>query len=155
MKRFLILTAIVLTGLTAACGGGAAASVTPSSTSTSQMPGTPVSANGGTYWSITPLQLASFTVKDFVLADTDTSYIGEISGTDLFLNSDKVSQELDKFPTDKNSKIIVYCTAGVHSRAVAETLVKAGYTRVMDLDGGITAWKKAGYQTIFNNRTMA
>jgi rhodanese-related sulfurtransferase len=154
MKRIMILTAILLMGFMAACGGGAVTPVTSSSTSTSLMPGTPVSADGGTYWSITPLQLASFTVKDFVLADTDTSYIGEISGTDLFLNSDKISQELDKLPTDKNSKIVVYCTAGVHSKAVAETLVKAGYTRVMDLDGGITAWKKAGYQTMFNNRTM-
>jgi len=159
MKRIFVVSIIVAMALLAACGGGGSStsSTSPTTTTTStQMPGTPVSVTGGgTYWSITPAQFAGFKTKDFVLADTDTVYIGEIQGTDLFINSDKISQELDKFPADKSTKIVVYCAVGVKSQTVAATLVQAGYTRVMQLEGGLMAWQQQGYPIISKTRTLS
>lgn len=157
MKRFAATTVVLAAIILTSCGGGttittAATSSIPSST---QMLGKPVSVqSGGTYWSITPAQLYSFKVKDFFMADTDITYIGEIPGTDVFLNADTVSQNLDKFPADKNYKIVVYCTAGMKSKVVAETLVRAGYTRVMELAGGIITWQQQGYMVVQKTRTM-
>ena len=155
MKRLLLVTAVVIMSFVAACGGGSNPT-TPSTTALSTaMPGTPVAVEGGgTYWNVTPAQLASIKVKDFILADIDTTYIGEIGGTDLFLNSDTISQNLDKFPSNKATKIVVYCASGVKSKVVAATLVKAGYTRVMQLEGGIIAWQLQGYPTTSKTRTM-
>lgn len=161
MKRFTLIStsfAAAIMIVMAACGGSPAATTAADTTSVSStaMPGTPVSVTGGgTYWVITPLELFSFKTKDFFLADTDTTYIGEIGGTDINLNSDTISQNLDKFPADKNYKIVIYCTAGVKTQAVAETLVQAGYTRVMELDGGLTAWQAQGYMTVFKTRTAS
>ena len=80
--------------------------------------------------------------------------MGEIAKTALFINSDTVSQNLDKFPADKATKIVVYCAVGVKSKVVAATLVKAGYTRVMQLEGGLIAWMNQGYPTTNKTRTM-
>ena len=44
---------------------------------------------------------------------------------------------------DKSKPIYVYCLAGVRSSDAAEWLVKNGFTKVIDLEGGIGAWKKA------------
>lgn len=167
MKRIIILAVSMVLGLSlvAGCGGGSATSATKNTTtattSSTQMPGTPTQVKDvsgaviGTFWSITPAQLYGMTQnKDFVLADTDTSYTGEIAGTDLFLNADNVAQELDKFPADKSTKIVVYCIVGQKSQTVAQTLVKAGYTRVMQLQGGLVAWQQQGYPVINNTRTM-
>ncbi len=159
MKRLAIIfagaSALLILTVTAACGG-TSATTTPSVTASSTaMPGTPVSVTGGgTYWMITPAELYSFKTKDFFLADTDTAYVGEIGGTDVFLNPDTISQNLDKFPADKNTKIVVYCVAGMKSKVVAATLVQAGYTRVMELDGGLMAWGNQGYMIVQKTRTM-
>jgi rhodanese-related sulfurtransferase len=158
MKRLMLLSVVVIMAFMSACGGSSVTSTPAATTSSTAMPGTPVAvAGGGTYWSITPAQLYSMlkqSTRDFFMADADVEYIGEIASTDLFINSNNASQELDKFPADKTAKIVLYCTSGVHSAAVAAILVQAGYTRVMDLAGGIIAWQQQGYPTAFNTRTM-
>lgn len=40
----------------------------------------------------------------------------------------------------KDQKLIVYCTVGFRSEKVAEKLIKAGYTNVANLYGGIFEW---------------
>jgi rhodanese-related sulfurtransferase len=156
MKRFRLVPVLVLTVFMVACGG--AATVTPSTTSVSTIvSGTPVAVSGGTYLSITPAQLYSMLTQpatNFFLVDADTEYVGEISGTSLFINSDNVTQEMNEFPTDKTTAIVLYCTAGVHSAQVAAILVQAGYTNVMDLSGGIVAWQQQGYMIVNDTRTM-
>jgi len=155
MKRLLLVTAVVIMSCAIACGGGSNLTTPSTTVPSTAMPGTPVAVEGGgTYWDVTPAQLASIKVKDFILVDTDTTYIGEIGGTDLFLNSDTISQNPDKFPSDKATKIVVYCASGMKSKVVAATLVKAGYTRVMELEGGIMAWQAQGYPVISRTRTM-
>jgi rhodanese-related sulfurtransferase len=50
----------------------------------------------------------------------------------------------------KNSKIIVYCSVGYRSEKVAEKLIKAGFTDVSNLYGGIFEWVNAGNKTYIN-----
>ncbi len=44
---------------------------------------------------------------------------------------------------DKSKPVYLYCLAGVRSSKAADWLVKNGFTKVVDLSGGINAWKKA------------
>lgn len=44
---------------------------------------------------------------------------------------------------DKDKPVYVYCLAGSRSAAAAEWMRKNGYNRVIELEGGINAWKKA------------
>lgn len=41
---------------------------------------------------------------------------------------------------DKNTPIIVYCSVGYRSEKVAEKLIKAGFTNVQNLYGGMFEW---------------
>jgi len=45
----------------------------------------------------------------------------------------------------KDHAIIFYCGSGVFAARVAGTYLNMGYTNIKVLDGGIAAWKKAGY----------
>lgn len=40
----------------------------------------------------------------------------------------------------KESTVLVYCRTGVRSAEAAQKLVDLGYTKVFDLEGGISAW---------------
>jgi rhodanese-related sulfurtransferase len=51
---------------------------------------------------------------------------------------------LDKFPAEKDARIVVYCASG-HRGAMAEmALYLLGYTNVVNLNGGLGAWVAAG-----------
>jgi rhodanese-related sulfurtransferase len=155
MKRFALMLIVGLTLVAASCGGGTETTSTPPTSSVStSLPGTPTTVAGGVYYSITPAQLHAMSPSGLFIADADTSYVGEIANTSLFINVNNIANELDKFPADKTAKIVVYCTAGINSRTAAAVLVKAGYTSVMQLTGGIMAWQQQGYPTVFLTRTM-
>ena len=48
----------------------------------------------------------------------------------------------------KDKKIIVYCSVGFRSEKITEKLVKAGYTNVSNVVGGIFEWKNLGYSVV-------
>jgi len=52
---------------------------------------------------------------------------------------------------DKNTPIVVYCSIGVRSEKIGEKLLKAGYTHVKNLYGGIFEWKAKG-NTVFDSQ---
>jgi len=64
-------------------------------------------------------------------------------GYDIF-NLDSVQPKL----SNKNSKIVVYCSLGIRSEDVAEKLKKAGYCNVYNLYGGIFEWKNNGLEVL-------
>ena len=47
---------------------------------------------------------------------------------------------------NKDAKIVVYCSLGIRSEDIAEKLVKAGYTNVLNLYGGIFEWKNNNHK---------
>ncbi|ARV16426.1 rhodanese-like domain-containing protein [Polaribacter sp. SA4-12] len=60
----------------------------------------------------------------------------------------EIAQTIAKLPTDKNAKIVVYCSLGIRSEIVADKLIKEGYTNVFNLYGGIFEWKNKDHQVI-------
>lgn len=47
--------------------------------------------------------------------------------------------------TDKDEPIACFCRSGNRSTTACQQLAAAGYTNLVNVDGGITAWKSAGY----------
>jgi len=46
---------------------------------------------------------------------------------------------------DKNAQIVVYCKVGGRGSLAAHTLVRMGYTNVVNIEDGWVAWEKSGY----------
>jgi rhodanese-related sulfurtransferase len=46
---------------------------------------------------------------------------------------------------DKHAEIVLYCGGGYRSALAAANLKKMGYANVASMDGGIRAWREAGY----------
>lgn len=76
-------------------------------------------------------------------------YSGEIADTDAFIPYNTILESAD-LPTNKDAEIILYCESGSMSRAASQTLIDAGYTNVKNLQGGMQAWERAGYERLFN-----
>jgi rhodanese-related sulfurtransferase len=53
---------------------------------------------------------------------------------------------VSKFP-DKNKELILYCGGGYRSALAADNLQKMGYTNVLSMAGGWTAWTEANAPT--------
>lgn len=46
---------------------------------------------------------------------------------------------------DRNAAIILYCGMGLKTEKAADELERRGFTRVYAMEGGMEAWKKAGF----------
>jgi len=75
---------------------------------------------------------------------------GHINGSTLLAVQDIPAQELDnrlkEIPKDR--KILVYCRTGHRSTQASKILVENGFAEVYNMQGGITEWNKAGYETV-------
>jgi rhodanese-related sulfurtransferase len=110
-----------------------------------EMAGTRVEVEGGAYVDITPRVLRSWLDdKDFLLVNVHVPYEEQIEPTDELMPFDEIEGHLDAFP-QRDAKIVVYCRSGSMSATAARTLVRLGYTNVWNLDGGMIAWREAGY----------
>lgn len=56
-------------------------------------------------------------------------------------------------PTD--AEIVVYCSVGYRSAAVAQRLMEAGRRRVFNLEGGIFAWANSGRPVVARGRRVS
>ena len=65
-----------------------------------------------------------------------------------------LNKTIKKLPTNKDTKIVVYCSLGIRSEDVAEQLKKAGYTNVYNLYGGIFEWKNDD-NTVVNSKNKS
>jgi rhodanese-related sulfurtransferase len=86
--------------------------------------------------------------KDFLFINVHIPYEGEIEGTDLFIPYNEIQKNLNKLPSDKNAKIILYCRSDRMSIIAARTLVTLGYSNIWILEGGMVGWKRAGFPLI-------
>jgi len=156
--HFLIITIVAALALLALAGCGSESgggSPTVTSTSTSMYTPTPVSVgtrvdtSDGAYTNLKPSELESMLGnKDFFLVDVHTPHEGRLPKTDARIVFDQVEQNISLFPSDKNAKIVLTCQTGSMSAEASKTLVRLGYTNVYNLDGGMVAWKAAGYELI-------
>lgn len=54
-------------------------------------------------------------------------------------------QPYHKTEFSKENRIILQCASGGRSALAVKSLKEMGYTNVTHLDGGLKAWKEAGY----------
>ena len=86
--------------------------------------------------------------KDFTLINVHIPYQGEIDNTDLLIPFNTINQYKNLLPRNKDAKIVVYCMEDQMSTNTAERLIKMGYTRVFNLQGGMLAWQNKGRRLV-------
>lgn len=82
----------------------------------------------------------SLSDKDFFLLDVHIPEQDHIEGTDQFVPYDKIAENLDKLPEDKNTPLVVYCRSGSMSVEASEKLIELGYSDVTNVLGGRNAY---------------
>lgn len=81
--------------------------------------------------------------EDVQLIDVRTSeeynsgYIKNAINMDV--NSSQFSEQIKTL--DKTKPVYIYCRSGARSRAAAQQMIDAGFTEIIDLQGGILRWK--------------
>jgi len=127
-------------------GSATALAGPPVPTSTNPIVGQRVTVPGGFYTNIGPGALKTMLVtKDFAFINVHVPTEGEIGQTDAHVPYDQVAQKIDQFPSDRAARLVLYCRTGHMSVTAAEALVRLGYTNVWNLEGGFTAWERAGF----------
>lgn len=78
------------------------------------------------------------------LINVHVPYEGEIAGTEAFVPFDQLERRRGPLPQNKTAPVAVYCMSGRMSELASRTLLKLGYTQVIELRGGMIAWRQAG-----------
>ncbi len=56
-----------------------------------------------------------------------------------------LERDIETEVPDKQAEIILYCGGGYRSALAADSLRQMGYVNVVSMDGGMRAWREAGY----------
>ena len=56
-----------------------------------------------------------------------------------------IERDIESVAPDKQAPVVLYCGGGYRSALVADALQHMGYENVISMDGGISAWREAGY----------
>jgi rhodanese-related sulfurtransferase len=56
-----------------------------------------------------------------------------------------IERDIEALIPDKDAPIVLYCGGGFRSALAADNLRKMGYRNVVSMDGGMRAWREAGY----------
>lgn len=63
----------------------------------------------------------------------------------LHLGRGILERDIETVIPDRHVEIVLYCGGGYRSALAAENLLKMGYANVVSMDGGIRAWREAGF----------
>lgn len=67
---------------------------------------------------------------------------GHIKGAaNINVQDSSFRSEINKL--DKNKAVLVYCRSGKRSNDAAEIMKEAGFTKIVNLEGGILSWEEA------------
>ena len=56
-----------------------------------------------------------------------------------------LERDVETLIPEKDAAIVLYCGGGYRSALAADNLQRMGYTNVVSMDGGIRAWREAGF----------
>jgi len=56
-----------------------------------------------------------------------------------------IERDIESLIPDRRAEIVLYCGGGFRSALAADNLRQMGYINVISMDGGIRAWREAGY----------
>lgn len=66
----------------------------------------------------------------------------------IHLGKGVIERDIEGRVSDANAEVVLYCGGGYRSALAAEALMKMGYRNVISMDGGIRAWREAGYPVV-------
>lgn len=95
------------------------------------------------YQRVTPEQFATRMDPGAFVVNVHVPYEGEIAGTDAFIPYDQIVGD-PQLPSDRDTELLLYCRTGRMSTEAAAALADAGYTSVVELEGGMVAWDRVG-----------
>ena len=110
-----------------------------------------IMACSGSVPTVTPKQAAELlNNKQVVMIDVreqDERNEHRIQGT-IFIPLGQLEGRMSELVQYKDSAIVMQCRSGRRSDVAAKTLIKAGFTNVVNLEGGILAWDEQGLATV-------
>ena len=56
-----------------------------------------------------------------------------------------IERDIESVIPNKQDEVVLYCGGGFRSALAADALQQMGYGKVLSMDGGIRAWRDAGY----------
>jgi rhodanese-related sulfurtransferase len=101
--------------------------------------------------------IKEFTVRDvkakldrgerfhFIDVREDNEFLTDHAKGAVHLGRGILERDIETVIPDTRAEIVLYCGGGFRSALAAENLMKMGYTNVISMDGGIRAWREAGY----------
>jgi rhodanese-related sulfurtransferase len=109
-------------------------------------PQTAAPAGGFTTISVDELKARLDAGEELLVLDVRTpeeyAQDGHIAGSTL-LPLQELPQRMDELP--KGQPIACFCRSGNRSRTACDQLAQAGFTNLVNVEGGIGAWRAAGY----------
>lgn len=140
MKRFFALSACVLLGAGAIVATSYAADPAPAT----QASAPPAPVEDAPHISQAQL-LARLEKKDpdLVVLDVRTAAefaAGHVPGA-RNLSHDQLAAKLDELAPMRDKQVVLYCRSGRRSLLAEDTLRKAGFTRLLHLEGDYLAWE--------------
>jgi rhodanese-related sulfurtransferase len=78
--------------------------------------------------------------------ERDAFEAGHLPGA-LHLARGQLELRVDEVVPDPATRVVVYCELGKISTLAVRTLREMGYLRAVALDGGMKAWREAGYRS--------
>ena len=87
--------------------------------------------------------------ETFVLVDVreDGEFTAGHATGAVHIGKGVIERDIEAKVPDPATPIVLYCGGGFRSALAADTLQKMGYTNVVSMDGGWSAWVKAGMPT--------
>ncbi|GAB4576479.1 MAG: hypothetical protein Kow0077_32980 [Anaerolineae bacterium] len=134
-KRLMILVIAGMLGL-AACA--------PAATPAPPPPDLPAASTE--YRTISVDELAGILASEpdaYTVLNVHIPYAGEIEGTDAHVPFNDLEALMAAIP-DKDAPVVLYCRSGNMSEQASRALLAQGYTRVLDVPGGMNAWEASG-----------
>jgi rhodanese-related sulfurtransferase len=81
----------------------------------------------------------------FIDVREDNEWVTDYAKGAVHLGRGILERDIETVIPDKRAEIVLYCGGGFRSALAADNLRKMGYTNVASMDGGIRAWREAGY----------
>ena len=87
--------------------------------------------------------------ETFVLVDVreDGEFSAGHAAGAVHIGKGVIERDIEAKVPDPATPIVLYCGGGFRSALAADALQKMGYTNVVSMDGGWSAWVKAGMPT--------
>ena len=64
----------------------------------------------------------------------------------IHLGKGIIERDIEKLYPDHDQPVILYCGGGFRSALACDNVQKMGYTQVLSMKGGYSAWLEAGYE---------